>query len=305
MHAFLFKLLCDPGDAVLVPEPSYPLFEYLARLEGVTPVPYRHAYDGAWHVDVASLDEALDEALARPPGRPRALIVVNPNNPTGSFLKHFELAALAARCEAHGLAVIADEVFSPYAHAEDATRVRALAAETAFTARVPTFALGGLSKACGLPQLKLGWIAVAGPADAAEAATARLSLVADTYLSVGAPVQAAAARLLAIGRDARDAIATRVATNRARLGAALPASAPCTLLPSRGLVGPRARARDALRRGVGDCAARRGRRPRAAGLLLRPARRHVPRALAPAAARRLRRGRPPARRALRGVNARA
>ena len=233
-YAFLFKLLCDPGDAVLVPEPSYPLFDYLARFEGVTPVPYRLAYDGAWHVDFASLDEALDEARARAPGRPRALIVVNPNHPTGSFLKRFELAALAARCEAHDLAVIADEVFAPYAHAEDATRVRALAAERAFTARVPTFALGGLSKACGLPQLKLGWIAIAGPADLAEAATTRLALVADTYLSVGGPVQAAAARVLAIGRDARDAIATRVATNRARLAAALPASAQCTLLPSEG-----------------------------------------------------------------------
>jgi aspartate/methionine/tyrosine aminotransferase len=227
-YAFLFKLLCDPGDAVLVPEPSYPLFEYLARLEGVSPLPYRLAWDGAWHVDVAS----LDEALARASGRARAVVLVNPNNPTGSFLKRFELPALAARCEAHGLATISDEVFAPYEVGADATRVRALAAEADFTARVPTFALGGLSKSCGLPQLKLGWIAVAGPG--ADATTARLALVADTYLSVGAPVQAAADRLLAIGRDAREAIAARVATNRARLAAALPASSPCTLLPSEG-----------------------------------------------------------------------
>jgi alanine-synthesizing transaminase len=229
-YAFLFKLLCDPGDAVLVPEPSYPLFEYLARLEGVTPVPYRLAYDGAWHVDVASVDEALERA----PGRPRALVVVNPNNPTGSFLKRFELPPLAARCEAHGLAVIADEVFAPYALREDAERVRALAAEAAFTERVLTFALGGLSKACGLPQLKLGWMAVAGPPARVADAVARLELIADTYLSVGAPVQAAAARLLALGRDARQAIATRVSTNRARLAASLPPSSPCTLLPSEG-----------------------------------------------------------------------
>ena len=229
-YAFLFKLLCDPGDAVLVPEPSYPLFDYLARLEGVVPVPYRLAYDGAWHVDVASLDEALERAS----GRARALVVVNPNNPTGSFLKRFELPALAARCEAHGLAVIADEVFAPYAAGPDADRVSALAAEGAFTERVPTFALGGLSKACGLPQLKLGWISIAGPRAVAEAAAARLALVADTYLSVGAPVQAAAARLLALGREARAAIAARVATNRARLAAAVPASSPCTLLPMEG-----------------------------------------------------------------------
>jgi aspartate/methionine/tyrosine aminotransferase len=227
-YAFLFKLLCDPGDAVLVPEPSYPLFEYLARLEGVEPVPYRLAWDGAWHVDVTS----LDEALARAAGRARALVAVNPNNPTGSFLKRFELPALAARCEAHGLAAIADEVFAPYEAGTDAARVRSLAAEAAFTARVPTFAFGGLSKACGLPQLKLGWIAMAGPG--ADAGAARLALVADTYLSVGAPVQEAAARLLAIGRDARQAIAARVAGNRAQLGGALPASSPCTLLPSEG-----------------------------------------------------------------------
>ena len=229
-YAHLFKVLCDPGDAVLVPEPSYPLFEYLARLEGVEPVPYRLAWDGVWHVDLASLDEALAHAA----GRARALIVVNPNNPTGSFLKRHELPALAARCEAHGLAVIADEVFAPYAAGEDPTRVGALAAEPAFTARVPTFALGGLSKSCGLPQLKLGWIAVAGPPAVTEAALARLSLVADTYLSVGAPVQAAAAPLLALGRDARAALAARVAANRAALAAALPAASPCSALASEG-----------------------------------------------------------------------
>jgi aspartate/methionine/tyrosine aminotransferase len=232
-YGFLFKLLCDPGDAVLVPEPSYPLFEYLARLEGVTPMPYRLAYDGAWHFDFASLDEALARAAGER-RRVRALVVVNPNNPTGSFLKRFELPALAARCEAHGLPVIADEVFAPYALGDDAERVRALAGEEAFTARVPTFALGGLSKSCGLPQLKLGWMAVAGPADVADAAVARLALIADTYLSVGAPVQDAASRLLAIGRDARRAIASRVGENLARLAAAIGPSSPCTLLPSEG-----------------------------------------------------------------------
>jgi hypothetical protein len=229
-YAFLFKLLCDPGDAVLVPEPSYPLFEYLARLEGVAPVPYRLAYDGAWHVDLAS----VDDALARTGRRARALIVVNPNNPTGSFLKRFELPPLAERCEANGLAVIADEVFAPYAAGEDPSRVAALAGEAAFVDRVLTFALGGLSKSCGLPQLKLGWIAVAGPPALARAALERLELVADTYLSVGTPVQAAAAKLLSLGRQARAAIASRVAQNRAQLAAALPASSPCTLLASEG-----------------------------------------------------------------------
>ncbi|HTA21048.1 MAG TPA: pyridoxal phosphate-dependent aminotransferase, partial [Polyangia bacterium] len=225
-YAFLFKLLCDPGDAVLVPEPSYPLFEYLARLEGVTPVPYRLAYDGAWHVDFASVDEALERHEVR------ALVVVNPNNPTGSFLKRAELPALRARCEARGLAVISDEVFAPYAARDEREQVRALAAEDAFTERVLTFALGGLSKACALPQLKLGWMTIAGPG--AHDARARLELVADTYLSVGAPVQAAAARLLDLGRDARRAVAARVAANHAELARALPPSSSCTLLAREG-----------------------------------------------------------------------
>jgi aspartate/methionine/tyrosine aminotransferase len=229
-YGFLFKLLCDPGHAVLVPEPSYPLFDYLARLEGVTPVPYRLAYDGAWHVDFAS----VDEALARAAGRARALVVVNPNNPTGSFLKRFELPPLAERCAAHGLAVVADEVFAPFGTGDDPARVRALCGEAAFVDRVLTFGLGGLSKSCGLPQLKLGWIALAGPPALARAALDRLELIADTYLSVSGPVQAAAPRLLALGRQARAALASRVAANRAHLAATLPPTSPCTLLNSEG-----------------------------------------------------------------------
>ena len=298
-YAFLFKVLCDPGDAVLVPEPSYPLFEYLARLDGVEPVPYRLAYDGAWHVDLGS----VDDALARAGGRARALVVVNPNNPTGSFLKRFELPALAARCEAHGLAVIADEVFSSYAAGDDPTRVRALAAEPTFTDRALTFALGGLSKACALPQLKLGWMTVAGPPGLAREARERLELVADTYLSVNAPVQQAAARLLAIGRDARAAIAARVADNR------VPRARGAAVVGLHGarargrLVRDRARARDARRRRVGRDAARRRRRARSPRVFLRPARRRVPRAVAAAGARRLHRGRPPRRRALQRLRA--
>lgn len=229
-YALLFKVLGDPGDAVLVPEPSYPLFEYLARLEGLEPIPYRSAYDGAWHVDFSS----VDAALARAGDRARVLVVVNPNNPTGSYLKRADLAPLAARAEAHGLAVIADEVFAPYPAGIDAERVVALAGEDAFTARVLTFALGGLSKGYGMPQLKLGWMAVAGPPTLAGEALARLELAADTYLSVGTPVQAAAARLLALGREARHALAARVAANREVLARALPPASPCTLLPSEG-----------------------------------------------------------------------
>src|SRR5206468_12877179 len=109
-YAFLFKLLCDPGDAVLVPEPSYPLFDYLARLEGIAPYGYRLAFDGEWHLDLASVEDALRRA-AVDGARPRALVVVSPNNPTGSFVKRDELAPLARVCGDAGLAVISDEVF--------------------------------------------------------------------------------------------------------------------------------------------------------------------------------------------------
>jgi len=126
-YGFLFKLCCNPGDAVLVPEPSYPLFEYLARLEGVVPLGYRLAFDGVWHVDFAGLDETLAEAR-RTGLRPRALVVVNPNNPTGSFLKREELARLSAVCDRLEMAIISDEVFAPYPFGPDPTRVPLVAA---------------------------------------------------------------------------------------------------------------------------------------------------------------------------------
>lgn len=234
-YGFLFKLCCDPADAVLIPEPSYPLFEYLARLEGVVPFGYRLAFDGVWHIDFASVREAL--AAARQAGRrPGALIVVNPNNPTGSFVKREELTHLAALCEEHGLAIISDEVFAGYpsaaASASEDNRVRTVAASGSFATAGAAFSLGGLSKACGLPQLKLGWILVGGRD--APGSIAALELIADTFLSVGTPVQAALADLLALGADVRGLIAARVATNRARLAAALPSTSACTLLPAEG-----------------------------------------------------------------------
>lgn len=233
-YALLFKLLCDPGDAVMVPEPSYPLFDYLARLEGVQPWAYRLAYDGVWHVDFASIEAAL--AGARVAGQKlRALIVVSPNNPTGSFLKTDEHRRLAALCAHAGLALIADEVFADFPFGDAPPDAVACAATAAAGDDAPplTFSLGGLSKSCGLPQLKLGWIVAGGsPPDVSAAALARLELIADTYLSVATPVQLAAPRLLALGGTIRAAIAARVAGNRARLQALLPASSPCTLLPA-------------------------------------------------------------------------
>jgi aspartate/methionine/tyrosine aminotransferase len=230
-YAYLFKLLCDPGDTVLVPEPSYPLFEYLARLEGVRPVPYRLAFDGVWHIDFASVEEALARKDA---GRPRALVVVNPNNPTGSFVKRHELEPLARACAARDLAVISDEVFADYGRGADPDRAAVLAAEPTLTERVLTVSLGGLSKSCGLPQLKLAWMAVGGPRPHVAEAVGGLELVADTYLTVGTPVQLAAPRLLELGRAVRASIRARVAANLAELEAAFAPPSPCTLLPSEG-----------------------------------------------------------------------
>jgi aspartate/methionine/tyrosine aminotransferase len=230
-YGFLFKLCCDPGDAVLVPEPSYPLFEYLTRLEGVVPIGYRLAFDGVWHVDFASLDGAV--ATARGAGhRPRALVVVNPNNPTGSFLKRDELGRLGALAAREELALVADEVFAPYPSGPDPDRVTAAAVDAAVADGPSVFSLGGLSKACGLPQLKLGWI-VAGGREAAGTIAA-LELVADTYLSVATPVQAALPDLLALGAEVRAAITARVARNRARLAASLPVASGVTALPAEG-----------------------------------------------------------------------
>jgi alanine-synthesizing transaminase len=232
-YSFLFKLCCDPGDVVLVPEPSYPLFEYLARLEGVVPLGYRLAFDGVWHVDFASVTDALAAARRSGDGRrPRAIVVVNPNNPTGSFLKREELARLAAIAASEDLALVADEVFAPYPLGADPTRVTTAAVDAAAADAPAVFSLGGLSKASGLPQLKLGWI-VAGGREAASAIAA-LELVADTYLSVATPVQAALADLLALGAEVRAAIAARVAANRAWLATALPPGSGATLLPAEG-----------------------------------------------------------------------
>jgi aspartate/methionine/tyrosine aminotransferase len=235
-YGFLFKLLCDPGDAVLVPEPSYPLFDYLARLDAVRPVGYRLAYHGGWQLDAHSL-EAAHARAAEGGGRVRAIVVVTPNNPTGSIADGVDLARLGEFCARHELAVVSDEVFASYRFAggpDDDRAAPSLAAHPDVAERTLVFSLGGLSKSCGLPQLKLGWIAVGGPAGAVDGALARLELVADTYLSVATPVQLALPRLLELGADIRRAIRARVQGNRARLLAALPPGSPCSVLAADG-----------------------------------------------------------------------
>lgn len=178
-YAHLFRLLCDPGDEVLVPRPSYPLFEPLARLESVGLSSYRLRYDEGWRVDFESV-----EALVGP--RTRAVVVVQPNNPTGSCLDTGEAAALESLCAERGLALIADEVFGDFPWPpRDAPLPSLLGDRSALT-----FGLNGISKLCGLPQMKLGWIAVAGPEPMAARAYEGLEWIADLFLSVGAPAQA-------------------------------------------------------------------------------------------------------------------
>lgn len=206
-YACLFKLLCDPGDRVLVPQPSYPLLEHLAQFEGVQPVPYPLSYHGTWRIDIPALAAAAGS-------RARAIIVVNPNNPTGSFLSPEDHDAVTALCQERSLRLIVDEVFNGYPI--DPLPGSAGSVLSA-SAEVLTFVLGGLSKAVGLPQLKLAWIAVDGPDDEIEPALDALDLVLDTYLSVSTPVLLAAARLLPAGTAVADQIRARIAANHRAL----------------------------------------------------------------------------------------
>jgi alanine-synthesizing transaminase len=194
-YALAFKVLCDPGDEVLVPAPSYPLLEHLARFELVRLVPYRLRYDGRWHLPADAL-----VGLIGP--RTRAVVSVSPNNPTGSFLKRAELAALAAP----GLPIVSDEVFGAYALARDADAVPS----ASHAPDVPVMTLHGLSKLAALPQLKLAWMCVSGPDAVIDELLARVALIADSQLSVATPIQLALPAVL-------DALPAMTATVRARV----------------------------------------------------------------------------------------
>ena len=205
-YSFLFKLLCNAGEKVLVPRPSYPLFEHLSSLEGVRAESYSLRYHAGWFVDLADLRSKIDRDT-------RAILIVNPNNPTGSFLKVDELAELIDLCRGREIALLSDEVFADFAFGADPTRVPSLAG----TADVLTFVLSGLSKPAGLPQVKLGWICASGPQRLVDEAGARLDLIADTYLSVSTSVQWAAPRLFDLVEEVGGQIRERVKKNRATL----------------------------------------------------------------------------------------
>jgi alanine-synthesizing transaminase len=218
-YGFLFKLLCDPGDAVLVPEPSYPLFADLCRFEQVETRAYPLQYDGQWHIGLDALRAAVTE-------RTRAILVVNPNNPTGSYLKRAELSAI----EALNLPIISDEVFADYPLREDPERVRS--AHESDAALV--FALGGLSKRAGLPQWKVSWLSMSGPAARVSEASARLELIADTYLSVATPTQYALPELLELSQAVQRTIQARLARNLSALRAAVATCPALSLLDVEG-----------------------------------------------------------------------
>ena len=199
-YSYVLRLLCNPDDEVLVPKPSYPLFEFLADLQDVTLTPYLLLYDHGWQIDFRSLEKAVGP-------RTRAVVLVHPNNPTGSYVSAQERTLLNAFCREHGLALIVDEVFLDYPH--DGARRPSFVTNS----EVLTFTLSGLSKISGLPQMKLAWLATSGPAQTVTAAMERLEVIADTYLSMNAPIQLAAPALLDQRKNFQALLLDRVRTN--------------------------------------------------------------------------------------------
>jgi len=217
-YSFLFRLLCDPGDEVLVASPSYPLFDFLASIQDVQLTSYPLFYDHGWHIDLHALESALT-------ARTRAILVVHPNNPTGSLVTENERLALLKMCGAREIAVITDEVFldftQPGVTAESFVRDQNVAL---------TFTLSGVSKIAALPQMKLAWLVASGPEDLRRQALARLEVIADTYLSVNAPIQHGLPELLQQGRGLREQLQKRVNENLTELDRQLATQKLCQRL---------------------------------------------------------------------------
>ncbi len=216
-YSYVFRLLCNPGDEILVPKPSYPLFEFLADLSDVKLVPYPLLYDHGWQIDFDSLYKAASP-------RSRAVILVHPNNPTGSYVSEVEAAALNNFCRDYGTALIVDEVFLDYAHDGEA--------RPSFGANTDalTFTLSGISKISALPQMKLAWVVTSGPQEAVDHASGRLEVIADTFLSMNAPVQLAAPVFLELRRSIQPILLDRLRANLAELDRQLIAHPACTRL---------------------------------------------------------------------------
>jgi alanine-synthesizing transaminase len=227
-YSYVFRLLCNPDDEILVPKPSYPLFEFLADLQDVKLVPYPLIYDHGWQIDFPSIHNAVTD-------RTRAVVVVHPNNPTGSYVSETERSALNKFCREHNLSLIVDEVFLDYAH-DGVPRPTFAASQDALT-----FTLSGLSKISGLPQIKLAWIATSGPKDKNDenkdevnTALARLEVIADTYLSMSAPIQLSAPVLLEQRKSIQPQLLNRMRTNLKELDRQLAQQKNCRRLDVEG-----------------------------------------------------------------------
>ena len=208
-YSWLIKLLCNAGDAVLAPKPGYPLIESIARLECVDMIEYQQRFDGSWYIDVAELREALE---GEDGGRIRALVLINPNNPTGSYVKASEREAIVRLCHDHEVAIIADEVFYDY-DLEPFDGNARLAGETGTL----TFALDGFSKTLAAPHAKVGWIQVSGPAAEVDEAKRRLDVVADDYLPMSEIIAKQIPAMLGAAAAQTARVRERVQTNLAAL----------------------------------------------------------------------------------------
>jgi alanine-synthesizing transaminase len=220
-YSYVFQMLCNPGDEVLIPSPSYPLFDFLAEIHDVKLVRYPLLYDHGWQIDFHALEQAITP-------RTRGVIVVHPNNPTGHFTKSSEIVRLNAICSAKQMAIIADEVFLDYPL--DGNRAASFATNFATL----TFTMSGVSKISGLPQMKVAWLVVGGPRDMKKEALARLEVIADTYLSVNAPVQLAMPIFLEQRGGFQEQLLARVRENLAELDRQLSTQKACRRLAVEG-----------------------------------------------------------------------
>ena len=226
-YSFVFRLLCDAGDSILVPVPSYPLFDFLTDLNDVCLEPYELVYDHGWQIDFTSLQSALVRAQSKG-GRCRAVMLVHPNNPTGSFTQAHERDELNRLCTTHEMALIADEVFLDY-RLTDSTPLTFSGNNEALT-----FTLSGLSKISALPQMKVAWIAVSGPSALKSEALARFEIIADTYLSMNAPIQLAVPAMLDERRSVQPQLLLRIHKNLLALDTRLSAYPSCERLALHG-----------------------------------------------------------------------
>jgi alanine-synthesizing transaminase len=217
-YSYVFRTICNSGDEILIPSPSYPLFDFLADIQDVKLVRYPLLYDHGWLIDFHALEQAITT-------RTRGVIVVHPNNPTGHFVKPSEITKLNAVCSAREIAIIADEVFLDFA-VDGATRSASFAANQA----VLTFTLSGLSKISGLPQMKAAWLVASGPQERKREALARLEVIADTYLSMNAPVQLAMPAFLEQRHGFQKQLMSRVRRNLAELDRLLAGQEVCSRL---------------------------------------------------------------------------